>query len=57
MTVQDFYLILDQIAPFDTQAEFDNAGLLVGSPSSEVSCVLLALDEPEEGRSRAVQHA
>ena len=44
MTVHDFYLLLDQIAPFNTQADFDNAGLLVGSPSMEVSCVLLALD-------------
>jgi len=54
MTVQDFYLILDQIAPFDTQAEFDNAGLLVGSPSSEVSCVLLALDVTEAVIDEAV---
>jgi dinuclear metal center YbgI/SA1388 family protein len=44
MTVRDFYLLLDQIAPFNTQMEFDNAGLLVGSPSAEVSAVLLALD-------------
>lgn len=33
-----------QIAPFDTAAEWDNIGLLVGSPDAEVSRVLLALD-------------
>ena len=47
MTAHDFYLLMDQIAPFDTQAEFDNSGLLVGSPSAEVSVVLLALDVTE----------
>ena len=54
MTVRDFYLLLDQIAPFDTQAEFDNAGLLVGSPAAEVSCVLLALDVTEAVVDEAV---
>ena len=54
MTVHDFYLLLDQIAPFDTQAEFDNSGLLVGSPSAEVSCVLLALDVTEAVIDEAV---
>ena len=44
MTVQDFYDIIDRIAPFETQAEFDNSGLLAGSAGHEVDCVLLALD-------------
>ena len=30
MTVGDFYDLINQIAPFDTQMEFDNSGLLVG---------------------------
>ena len=54
MTVYDFYLLMDQIAPFDTQAEFDNSGLLVGSPSAEVSAVLLALDVTEAVIDEAV---
>ena len=54
MTVHDFYLLMDQIAPFDTQAEFDNSGLLVGSPSAEVSAVLLALDVTEAVIDEAV---
>jgi dinuclear metal center YbgI/SA1388 family protein len=54
MTVHDFYLLLNRIAPFDTQAEFDNAGLLVGSPAAEVTCVLLALDVTEPVIDEAV---
>ncbi|MBO4471088.1 MAG: Nif3-like dinuclear metal center hexameric protein [Clostridia bacterium] len=44
MTVRDFYDLINQIAPFDTQMDFDNSGLLVGSASQEVSSVLFALD-------------
>ena len=44
MTVHDFCLLLNELAPFETQAEYDNSGLLVGSPDTEVTCVLLALD-------------
>ena len=54
MTVHDFYLLLNKIAPFETQAEFDNSGLLVGSPAAEVSCVLLALDVTESVIDEAV---
>ena len=59
MTVRDLYDLIDRFAPFDTQAEFDNAGLLVGSPSQEVRSVLFALDVTEavidEAVSRDVQ--
>ena len=44
MTVQNIYDLIDRIAPFETQAEFDNSGFLVGSASQEVHAVLLALD-------------
>ena len=54
MTVRDFYLLINEIAPFETQAEFDNSGLLVGSPAAEVSCVLLALDVTEAVIMKAV---
>ncbi len=54
MTVRDFYFLLNEIAPFDTQAEFDNSGLLVGSPEAEVTSVLLALDVTEPVIDEAV---
>ncbi len=44
MTVRDLYRIIDSIAPFDTQAEFDNSGFLVGDPAQEVTTILMALD-------------
>ncbi|MBN1777503.1 MAG: Nif3-like dinuclear metal center hexameric protein [Clostridiales bacterium] len=44
MTVNDIYKWLDSFAPFETQEEFDNAGLLVGSQDQEVHKVLFALD-------------
>jgi len=44
MTVREIYEIIHGLAPFDTQEEWDNSGLLVGSRSGEVTCVLFALD-------------
>jgi len=44
MTVRDVYRWLDGIAPFETQEGFDNAGLLLGDPSAQVTRVLFALD-------------
>ena len=44
MTVSDIYAIIDSLAPFSSQEEWDNSGLLVGSPSDPVAGILLALD-------------
>lgn len=44
MTVGEIYGIIDRLAPFDTQADFDNSGFLVGCAAQEVSCALFALD-------------
>jgi len=43
-TVRTIYEYINSIAPFDTQEEGDNSGLLVGSMAQEVDSVLLALD-------------
>lgn len=42
--VKDIYQFLDEIAPFDTQEDFDNAGFLVGRSGREVRKILVALD-------------
>ena len=47
MTVQDIYQIIDRMAPFDTQEDFDNAGLLVGDPAMAVRGIHVALDVTE----------
>lgn len=42
--VKEIFTYLDSIAPFHTQMDFDNAGLLLGHPEWEVGSVLVALD-------------
>ena len=44
MQIKDIYKFLDEIAPFDTSADFDNCGLSVGSLERKVSKILVALD-------------
>ena len=44
MKLNDIILFADELAPFDTAEEWDNVGLLVGSPDTEISRVLLSLD-------------
>ena len=44
LTVQRVYELIDALAPFDTQADFDNSGLLVGNPQADVTGIHLALD-------------
>ena len=55
MQLHDLTEVLEEIAPTRNAESWDNAGLLVGDPGQDVSCVLLAIDytEPvaEEGQS------
>lgn len=44
MTVQEVWDWLNALAPFQTQEDFDNAGLLVGDPKAEVHHVFFTLD-------------
>ncbi len=46
--IKDIYEYIDSIAPFDTQAQFDNCGLLVGDMGKDVKKVLLSLDITED---------
>lgn len=43
-TVSQILELIDEMAPFDTQAAWDNAGLLAGHPQALVTAVLCALD-------------
>ena len=51
MTVQDFMNLVDRIAPFETQMESDNAGLLVGYARQQVNRILLALGRAQQAGS------
>lgn len=44
MTNRTIYEFLDSKAPFATAEEWDNVGLLIGSPTDEVQRVVVALD-------------
>ena len=55
MTVMDFYRLIDDFAPFVTQADGDNSGFLVGSGSQEITAVLFALDVTEPVIDEAVR--
>ena len=43
-TVKDIYNFIDSFAPFGTQAEWDNSGLLVGDEKRNVDKIIFALD-------------
>lgn len=51
--VKDIYNYIDSIAPFDTQEEWDNSGLLAGDFHSEVKSVVMSLDATKEAVSFA----
>ena len=52
--VKDIYQHINAIAPFATQMDFDNAGLLVGRGDAQVERVLVALDITTEVIREAV---
>ena len=54
-TVKDIYNFIDSIAPFSTQEEWDNSGLLVGDEDAEVFKVLFALDATTDIVEQAIE--
>ena len=44
LKVIDILQLISAVAPFDTQCEWDNSGLLIGSPRQDVTGILFALD-------------
>ncbi len=55
MILKDVYEILDKIAPFKYQCEWDNSGLLLGSFNDDVKRILITLDVTDEVVEQAVQ--
>ncbi|WP_343636779.1 Nif3-like dinuclear metal center hexameric protein [Fluviicola sp.] len=56
MQVKELVSFLNQIAPFTYQESYDNSGLLVGDPNSEIKGVLVALDCIESVVDEAILH-
>lgn len=44
MRLDEVLTILNNVAPFDTAEQWDNVGLMVGDPASEVTSIVVALD-------------
>ncbi len=55
ITVKDIYNYIDSVAPFETQEEWDNAGLITGSPDSAVTKAVMSLDVTKDAVQKAVQ--
>ncbi len=55
MTVGDITAALERFAPLGIQEQWDNSGLLIGSPSDEVHAVLVGFDCTPELIAEAVQ--
>lgn len=54
MLVQNFLDILDDLAPFSLAADWDNVGLMLGSPLQEITGVLVGLDPDSQLFDEAV---
>lgn len=54
MTVNDIYLFLNELCPFDTASDFDNAGLLIGDKNATVTKAVIALDCTESAINKAI---
>jgi dinuclear metal center YbgI/SA1388 family protein len=55
MKIKDITAYLESIAPLSLQESYDNAGLIVGDPDTEVKGVLICLDSTGEVIAEAVR--
>lgn len=46
--VKDYYKVINEAADFSTQEDWDNSGLLIGNPESEVTAAVVTLDITHE---------
>jgi dinuclear metal center YbgI/SA1388 family protein len=56
MTIHEISEALEQYAPLVFQEEYDNSGLIIGNPETEVSGVLIAVDVTGEVLDEALQN-
>ena len=53
--VLDIYNFIDKIAPFESQMDFDNSGLLIGNFNQKINKILLCLDITREVIDEAIK--
>ena len=56
MKIKEIYDFLNEIAPFDTAAEWDNTGFSVGSLDGDVNKIILSLDVTNDVIEKALQN-
>jgi dinuclear metal center YbgI/SA1388 family protein len=56
MIVREVTEVLEKFAPLEIQEDYDNAGLTIGNPDTEVSKVLISLDITEEVLDEALKN-
>lgn len=54
--IKDVTTVLEEIAPRSLQESYDNSGLLVGDPDTEITGVLITLDTVEDVVEEAVEN-
>lgn len=55
MKIKEITEIIEAFAPLHYAADFDNVGLLVGSPETEITSAVMCLDVTEESLDRAIE--
>ena len=55
MIVQELLDIFDEWAPLDYSEDFDNTGLIIGSPNDKCNGILISLDTTEEVLEEAIK--
>lgn len=55
MKVRDIYELINNIAPFNIQENWDNSGLILGDMNADVNKIIVALDASEEIVEQAIQ--
>ncbi|MCX6247970.1 MAG: Nif3-like dinuclear metal center hexameric protein [Bacteroidetes bacterium] len=56
MTINDVTRVLEQYSPLEFQEEYDNSGLLIGKPDTQISGVLISVDITDEVLDEAIQN-
>ncbi len=56
MKFADIYDLINRLAPFDTQEDFDNSGLLIGHPDETVRGIHVCLDVSQRVLDEAEEH-
>ncbi len=56
MLIRELTSFLESLAPLSLQESYDNSGLLIGDPASEISKALISLDVTEEVIREAIEN-